>query len=110
MDGLRMGPATAVTAPLDQPEPRGLREHLGDIARQEVGHLVDGCAATKALPQIVQVHGGPWLPRVHVHLVHQPEQYRFERDKDRQVPSVLIGTALGTLAPRPEPINSFLDR
>ena len=42
--------ATAVTTPPEQPKLQSLRADFGNIATQEVGHLVDGRAAAKTLP------------------------------------------------------------
>ena len=39
-----------VTARAEEPELRSLRANFGDIAGQEVGHLVNGCAASESLP------------------------------------------------------------
>jgi hypothetical protein len=50
MGSVRMRPATDVTAPPEQPELHSLRADFGHLARQEVGHLVNGCAAAEALP------------------------------------------------------------
>jgi hypothetical protein len=50
MGSVRTRLATAVTAPPDQPELQSLRSDFGRIATQEVGHLVDRCAAAEALP------------------------------------------------------------
>jgi hypothetical protein len=65
--GVRVKPATAVTARAEEPELRSLRPHFGHIATEELGHLVEGCAASETFPEIVQVHRGPGLPGVHVH-------------------------------------------
>jgi hypothetical protein len=103
---LRMRRPIAFATPLEEPELQSLGAHFGHIATQEVGNLVNGSATTKALPQIIHVHREPRPPGVHVHR-HGSSRLasRFERDKERQVPSEFIGAVLGTSVPTPEPVG-----
>jgi len=56
--GVLVRSATTVTTPTEEPKLRSVRADFGHVATQEVRHLVNGCAATNTLPQIVQVHRG----------------------------------------------------